>query len=134
MISILLVEDHSLLSASLSDLLDSGDTTVVAVAHSGEEALKLLPELNVDLALIDVSLPGMNGIDLISRLRRARSDLPCIVLSGHHEAVYVRRAIAVGARGYVTKGNPLALVEGIKRVMDGELFLNDGLDKFLDPD
>jgi DNA-binding NarL/FixJ family response regulator len=127
MISILLVEDHAILSRSITALVDSEDTAVVAVAKSGEEALALLPDLTVDLALIDVSLPGINGIDLVARLRREYPALPCIVLSGHHEAVYVKRALAVGARGYVTKGDPPALLEGIRRVVAGEVYLSDGL-------
>jgi DNA-binding NarL/FixJ family response regulator len=129
MIAILLVEDHAILSKSISALVDNSDMGVVAVAETGEEALALLPELNVDLALIDVSLPGINGIDLVARLRRQYPALPCIVLSGHHEAVYVRRAMAVGARGYVTKGDPPALLEGIRRVMAGQIYLSDGLDR-----
>jgi DNA-binding NarL/FixJ family response regulator len=127
MIAILLVEDHAILSKSISALVDNPDMAVVAVARTGEETLALLPELNVDLALIDVSLPGINGIELVVQLRREYPDLPCIVLSGHHETVYVRRAMAVGARGYVTKGDPPALLEGIRRVMAGEIYLSDSL-------
>jgi DNA-binding NarL/FixJ family response regulator len=134
MISVLLVEDHPILSKSITALLESDDMAVVAHARTAEVALEMLPRLNVDLAVVDVSLPGMNGIELISCLRQKRPDFPCIILSGHHEAAYVRRAIALGARGYVTKGNPPALLEGIRRVVAGEIYLSDGLDQHLGPD
>lgn len=131
MIAVLLVEDHALLSRTIKSLLGTIDVSVVAIARSGEDALALLPELSIDLALVDVSLPGMNGIDLVARLNEAWSDLPCIVLSGHNEAIYVRRALAVGARGYVTKGNVPAILESVHRVMNGERYLSDNLDQGL---
>jgi len=131
MISILLVEDHPILSRSIKSILSTADLTVVAVAATGEDALALLPELSVDLALIDVSLPGMNGIDLVARLNETRSDLPCIVLSGHNEPIYIRRALAAGARAYVTKGDVPAIRESIRRVMAGERYLSDNLDQGL---
>jgi DNA-binding NarL/FixJ family response regulator len=131
MISVLLVEDHSIVSESIAGLMDTTDITVAALAESAEAALGLLPGLDVDLAVIDVALPGMSGIDLVGRLRQEYPSLPCMMLSGHYQTNYVRRAIAAGARGYVTKENPLSLLEGIRRVVAGEFYLSDSLDQSL---
>jgi DNA-binding NarL/FixJ family response regulator len=128
-ISVLLVEDHAIVSRSIADFLIGTDIVITAVAHSGEDALALLPGLAVDVAIIDVSLPGMSGIDLLPLLREESPNLPCMMLSGHRHANYVRRAISAGARGYVTKENPLALQEGIYRVAAGEFYISKDLNQ-----
>jgi DNA-binding NarL/FixJ family response regulator len=101
-----------------------GDTTVAALVSTAEAALEQLPCLAVDLALVDVSLPAMSGIELVSAIHQAYPDLRCIMLSGHHEHDYVRRALAVGAQGYVLKENPLDLIEAVRAVSSGATFLS----------
>ena len=91
---------------------------------TAEAALEQLPRLAVDLALVDVSLPAMSGIELVSAIHQAYPDLRCIMLSGHHEHDYVRRALAVGAQGYVLKENPLDLIEAVRAVQSGATFLS----------
>jgi DNA-binding NarL/FixJ family response regulator len=73
-----------------------------------------------DLVLVDVSLPGMNGIELVAELQRRTPNLPCLVMSAHQGANYARKALNNGARGFVAKGDPPALVEAVRRVLDGE--------------
>ena len=80
-----------------------------------------------DLVLIDVSLPGMSGIELLDELKQRYPELPCLVLSGHTDLVYVRKALANGARGYVAKEEPAAVLDGVRAVRAGERYLNPDL-------
>ncbi|WP_374685918.1 response regulator transcription factor [Promineifilum sp.] len=128
MISVLLVEDHAYVADAIGGLLETfGDISLSASAQTAEQALEQLPNLKVDLMLVDLALPGMNGIDLIARVREMYPELPCVVLSAHRELSYVRRAFEVGARGFITKEDPLAVSEGIHRVMEGEVYLSADL-------
>jgi DNA-binding NarL/FixJ family response regulator len=83
--------------------------------------------VNVDLVLVDVSLPNMSGIELVAMIRQQMPQLRCLMLSGHNELEYVRRALAAGAWGYVTKGNPRVLLEAIQDVLAGETYLSEEL-------
>ena len=128
MIRILLVDENPYVVEALQTLVEVfPGLTVAAHAATGEEALALLPELEVDVALIDMALPMMNGIDTIAAARLIRPDLPCVILSAHNEGSYVQRALAVGARGYITKELPLDILTGIERVMVGEIYLSEEL-------
>lgn len=128
MVSLFLVEDHEILSYTLARFLSSQETlTVVATVPTAEAALEQLPHLVVDLVLVDVSLPAMNGIELVAHLQEHFFHLPCLMLSGHREPAYVRRALAAGARGYVLKGNPDTLLDAVPRVLAGEIYLSKEL-------
>ncbi|MDX1614862.1 MAG: response regulator transcription factor [Candidatus Promineifilaceae bacterium] len=136
MASILIVEDHHQVAELLVRLLQRrSDHRVIGVAASAEEALERLDRLSVesaggqlpDLALIDVSLPEMNGIELLQALQRSYPALPCLMLSGHKEGHYVQRSLAAGARGYVTKENPRILLEGVRQVLAGQIFVGEDL-------
>jgi DNA-binding NarL/FixJ family response regulator len=123
--SILIVEDHPHLGKALNRFLqDFGKMQVAAVVTSSEEALAKLPELKVDLALIDVSLPEMSGIELVAKLRQKYPQLPCLMLSGHLSEDYVQRSLEAGAHGYIIKDNRLEILEGIQQVLAGETYLS----------
>lgn len=131
---ILIVEDHDTVAQMIARFVEryigTAETKIVA---SAESALEYLAGLDhdpggaplPDLALIDVSLPGMSGIDLVGKLQAGYPKLRCLMLSGHKEPAYVRRSLEVGARGYVAKGNPPAIVEGVKRVMEGKIYVSE---------
>jgi DNA-binding NarL/FixJ family response regulator len=124
-ISILLVEDHEVFAKALLRVLSGNkDLNVVAVAETAEKALEQLPELKVDLVLADVSLPQMNGINLVGELRLRYPHLRCAVLSGHLDPDYVQRALEAGARGYMVKDNPAGILEGIQRIANGEVYIS----------
>lgn len=126
--ALLVVEDNVILAGTLVRFLrDQGHMTVAAVVPSAEAAIEQLPDLKVDLALVDVSLPGMNGIDLVALLRKQYPALPCLMLSGHNESDYVRRALAAGAKGYVIKHDPMAILVAVQRVLVGETYLSEEL-------
>ncbi len=128
MIHVFLVEDNRFVADAVDGLLSTyDDIRLAGVAATGEDALTQLPAAGVDIVLIDLALPGMNGIALITALRRARPELACVILSAHREDNYITQALAAGARGYITKELPLAIAEGIKRVMAGEVYLSPDL-------
>lgn len=125
MTTLLIVEDNATFANTMIQFLNRfGGMRVAALLANAEAALEQLPQLDVDLALIDVSLPGMSGLELVAAIQRDYPNLPCIMLSGHHERDYVRRALAEGARGYVLKENPLDLIEALRSVMAGETYLS----------
>lgn len=128
MISILLVEDHAVFAAVLVRLLSkSGDMEVVSVARTAERALQELPEQEFDLVLVDVALPEMNGIGLVALLHEEYPDLPCLMLSGHALKHYVDRALRAGARGYVLKDNSHDIINSIRHVLQGEIYVSPEL-------
>jgi len=126
--SILLVEDHAVVAKALSRMLrERGSLDVVAVAETAEKTLETLPGLNVDLVLVDVSLPRMSGIDLVREIHKIYPNLPCLMLSGHTSPRYVERSLEAGARGYVIKDNTQGILEGIQHVLAGEMYLSEEL-------
>lgn len=128
MTAVLLVEDHALMAKAMTRLLqEQCCLDVVAVVDSAEAAQKKLPELKVDLVLVDVSLPRMNGIELVERIHKDCPDLPCVVLSGHRTSDYVNRSLAVGARGYVLKEDIDGILEGIPAVLQGRIYVSKAL-------
>ena len=128
MFSILIIEDHTLFATAMKRLLrGQTDLEIVDIVNSGEEALKKLPELKVDLVLVDVSLPTMNGIDLVQQIRTEFPHIRCLMLSGHMTPKYVKRSLDVGASGYILKDDVNGILEGIRRVLAGEIYLSPAL-------
>lgn len=131
--SLLLVEDYPALGRVLERFLqERGGLDVGAVVPSAEAALAYLSNParegpSPDLVVIDISLPGMSGIELVAELQRLYPELPCLMLSAHRRAGYVRQALDNGARGYVTKGDPPAIIEAVVQVLGGEIYLSDAL-------
>jgi DNA-binding NarL/FixJ family response regulator len=129
----LLVEDHPLMRETLSEFLsEMSSVELIGMVSSAEEALGFCAERTPGLALIDVSLPGMNGIDLVGELKARYPDMRCLMLSGHREISYIERAMASGARGYVLKGNPTELLQGVAEVVAGGTYLSDTVRAKLD--
>lgn len=126
--SILLVEDHAGFAKALMNMLSQNQALkVVAVAQDAEEALQLLQEVNADLVLIDFSLPDMTGVELLEKLRAEHPDLRCAILSGHLLPQHARRALAIGARGYLIKDDPLGILTGIQHILKGEIYVSEEL-------
>lgn len=125
MTRLFIVEDHEFVRSSLNAIIErETDMYVSGEADSGEAALASFERADADLILIDVSLPGMSGIDLVDRLRKLYPDLPCLMLSGHGERGYVEKAFKAGAGGYVVKQDSEDLLGGIRKVVAGERFLS----------
>ncbi len=128
MTSIFLVEDHAIFAQSLLRVLrEKGHWDVVDVAGSAEEALEKIPELHIDLVLVDVSLPKRSGISLVFLLHEKYPDLPCVMLSGHLSPHYVRTSLEAGARGYLVKDRADGILKGIRHVLNGEIYVSEEL-------
>ena len=128
MTSIFLVEDHPIFAQALLRVLrERGHLDVVAVAESAEAALDQIPELKLDLVLVDVSLPQKSGISLVFILHEKYPELPCVMLSGHLSSHYARRSLEAGARGYLIKDHADEILEGIQRVLEGEVYVSQEL-------
>jgi DNA-binding NarL/FixJ family response regulator len=126
--SIFLVEDHAGFANALNNMLSQNQNLkIVAVAGTAEEALAQVGNLKIDLALIDFSLPDMTGLNLLERLHHDHPDLPCAILSGHLLPQHARRALDVGARGYLIKDNPAEIIDGIQCMLRGELYVSKQL-------
>lgn len=124
MTNLLVVEDHPIFAGVLLEALEKReDLHVVQVVGSAEEALLVIPGLNLDLILVDVSLPKMNGIDLVGKLMQMDPNVLCLVISGHLSDLYLRRSLAAGARGYAIKDSAKDIIEGIYQVMRGEIYI-----------
>ena len=122
---IFIVEDHAVMRQMLAAYLtDQTSYDVCGQAASAEAALEQLAEAAPDLVLVDVSLPGMSGIELVRQIQTQRDELACLMISGHGEPEYVRRALGAGARGYVVKGNPYELPGAIEEVLSGATYLS----------
>jgi DNA-binding NarL/FixJ family response regulator len=128
MTSILLVEDHVIFAQALQRVLrERGKLDVKAIVTSAEEALETIPGVEVDLVLVDVSLPQRSGISLVIMIHKEYPNLPCVMLSGHLSQHYARRSLDAGARGYLVKDRADEILEGIQRVLEGEIYVAEEL-------
>ena len=101
---------------------------VCGEADNAADTLRLLPESQADLALVDISLPGNSGIDLIRDIQTLKPGFPIVVFSMHDETLYGERALRAGARGYVMKqDSPDRLLEAIRTVLAGHVFVGENL-------
>jgi DNA-binding NarL/FixJ family response regulator len=125
MIRVLLADDHKLVREGLKGILAAAeDLRVAGEAASGDEALALVRANDYDLALVDMSMPGVSGIELIRRLRLEKPSLRILVLSMHGEQQYAARALKAGAAGYLTKDSASEqLVGAIRKVAAGGLYI-----------
>ncbi|MBV2235436.1 MAG: response regulator transcription factor [Sterolibacterium sp.] len=126
---IFLADDHTLFRAGLRQMLESlGDFEVVAEATNAAETMAQIGTLAVDLAVLDLTMPGVTGTRLIEEVAQARPALPILVLSMHDEPATVRRALQAGARGYLTKEvSPQMLLTAVTRVAAGERYIPPAL-------
>src|SRR3982750_2707038 len=121
MTKLLIVDDHEVVRDGVKSLFDAQPNTIVfGDATTAAEALQLVSEQNWDIVVLDLSLGGRSGLDVLKELKQIRPRLPILILSMHSEEQYARRAFRAGAAGYVTKGSSRAeLGEAIRKVMDG---------------
>ncbi|MGZ5036906.1 MAG: response regulator [Usitatibacter sp.] len=126
MIRIVLADDHTIVREGLKQLLAAAEGfEIVGEASDGHEALKAVRELDFDLLLLDMSMPGKSGIELIKQVRAEKPKLRILVLSMHEERQYAIRAIRAGASGYLTKESASRqLVEAIRKVASGGAFIS----------
>jgi DNA-binding NarL/FixJ family response regulator len=128
---VLLADDHHLVRAGIRALLSSlPDVEIVAEAGNGQEALAALGRSKPDIALIDISMPGLNGLELAARASRDVPETRIVILSVHGDASHVAQALRAGAKGYLVKdaaADELPIL--IRAVMRGETYLSPSISR-----
>ncbi|HSL23933.1 MAG TPA: response regulator transcription factor [Vicinamibacterales bacterium] len=126
MTRVLLVDDHPVVRSGIRQEL-AGTGMTVDEAGSVDEALQHLRQAPCDLVVLDITLPGRSGLDLLKELRRDRPTLPVLVLSMHPAAQFARRVLSAGAAGYLTKDSPPGeLARAIETIRAGERYTSPG--------
>ncbi len=125
-IRILLVDDHAVVRAGYRTLLeDIHGLEIIAEADTGDSAVKLFVDRAPDIAIMDLSLPGIGGLEAIRRIIQRKHDARILVFSMHEDTVFVEQALQAGARGYITKTSaPNVLVEAVRQVAAGGMYLD----------
>lgn len=126
-IRVLLVDDHAVVRAGYRLLLqNSSEIEIVAEAESGENACRLYTDLLPDVVIMDLSLPGMGGLEAIRRIMARDPRARILVFSMHEDMVFVDQAVNAGARGYITKSSaPDVLVDAVRKIASGKSYLDD---------
>ena len=128
-IRVFLADDHKILRESLVILLSQQENIeVVGAAGDGQEAYRKILELKPDIAVLDISLPNLNGLDLAEKLRAEMSEVKVVILTMHKSGEFVSKALRAGVRGYVLKDNALEeLMECINLVFDRKVYLSQDI-------
>jgi DNA-binding NarL/FixJ family response regulator len=129
--SVFIVDDHPIVRQGLALLISrEPDLEVCGDAEEANGALRLIDTLRPDLAIVDISLDGPDGLDLLKNIRTRGSRLPVLILSMLDEAVYAERALRAGANGYIMKHEATEKVlVAIRRILDGEIYVSDAMAK-----
>lgn len=124
---VFLVDDHAMFREGLRQLIERDPTIIVCgEAADAQTALQAIEATHPDLAIVDISLGGTSGIDLIKSIKANYEDMPVLVVSMHDESLYAERALRAGAMGYVMKDEPSKTVKAaIKKVLGGDMHLSD---------
>ena len=126
---IVIVDDHPLFRKGLQEMIQSDGTfAVCGEAGDAAKAMEVIRQLHPDLVIVDLSLPGANGIELIKNIRAEFAKLPVLVLSMHDESLYALRALRAGADGYVMKHEAMAnVVHAVHEVFNGRPYLSPAM-------
>lgn len=140
MMKILIADDHAIFREGLKQIIARSSNLVIAgEAENGMEVLNKVMQNDYDVVLLDISMPGRNGLDILLEIKSVRPKLPVLILSMHPEKQYAVRAFRSGATGYVTKGSPPhELIQALEKVAIGKKYVSPALAEMLvnslDPD
>jgi two-component system, NarL family, response regulator NreC len=124
-IRVILADDHELVRQGLKALLEREGFSVVGEASNGQEAVRLVPKVHPDVAILDISMPNLNGVDAARELQKSSQKTRTILLTHHDEDQYVTEALRAGVRGYVLKLQVATdLIHAIRQVCRGEIYLS----------
>lgn len=126
---ILIVDDHPMMRTGLAQLIgNEPDLKVAAEADTAGQAIDLVAKQKFDLALLDISLPDKNGLELIKDLRALKPELPILVVSMHDEMIYAERVLRAGGRGYIMKQEGgQKFLKAIRAVLAGQVFVSEAM-------
>ena len=129
MLNILIADDHPIVRYGLKQILaETPQKAAVDEASNGTEVLSKVRQRDYDVVLLDISMPGMNGLDTLKELRTKRPGLPVLILSIHPEEQYALRVLKAGASGYLTKDSaPDELIAAIQKVSSGGKYISPSL-------
>lgn len=128
-IKILLVDDHAVVRMGFKMLIEAeADIKVIGEAESGEVAVKLFQELKPDIIVMDITMPGIGGLEAIDRIMAKDKDTKILVLSAHEDSVHPKRVLNAGAMGYLTKRSAAEeLIKAIKSIYQGKRYLEPNI-------
>lgn len=120
-IRMIVADDHEVVRSGIRSMMSGQDIEIIAEAETGEEAVQVAKKRDADLVLLDIRMPGGDGLNALGRIKLEKPDLPILMLSTYDNPTYVARAVALGAAGYVLKGaDRQDLINAIKKVASGE--------------
>ncbi len=124
MIKLLIADDHQFLLDGFSSIVDQlDDMKIVTTAINGKEVLRLLAEHEVDIALLDINMPVLNGVETCKKIQKEYPSVKVIALSMHKKQSFVKRMIQYGAQGYILKDDPSQhIIDGIRLVYEGGIY------------
>jgi DNA-binding NarL/FixJ family response regulator len=131
---VFLVDDHAVVRNGLAELINqAADLVVIGEASTAEEALEKIGASDPDIAIVDLTLGDMSGLELLKHFKAQRPLLPVLVLSMHDESFYAERCLRAGARGYIMKKEAIEQVEhAVRQILDGKVYLSSRMsDQFL---
>jgi DNA-binding NarL/FixJ family response regulator len=133
MIKVLIADDHAVVRYGLRQIITSdSQMTIAGEAANGNDALDLVRKMHVDVAVLDINMPGRNGLETLKELKRDYPSLPVIILSMHPEDQYAVRVLKAGAAGYMNKeAAPDELVAAIKQVYKGSKYISQQIAELL---
>ena len=136
MINILIVDDHLIVREGIKRIInDTPDIKIVAEASSGQEAMDLIYENKYDIILLDISMPGLNGLQTLKLIKKYNNKLSVLMLSMHSEEQYAMRSMKAGASGYMTKDTASnQLVKAIRKINEGRKFISTEVAELLTTD
>lgn len=123
---VLVIDDHPLFRKGIISIIDECEHfEVIGAAGDGKDGLTCMRQKNPDLIILDISMPGHNGVELLKMMKAERPGTPILVLTVHDEVIYAVRALKAGARGYILKGESgEEILSGMSSIMRGELYLS----------
>jgi two-component system invasion response regulator UvrY len=129
MMKILIADDHAVVREGLKQILsENPNINVTAEAGTGHEVLQQIEKNNFDLVVLDISMPGRGGLDILKEIRNKRPKLPVLILSMYPEEQYAVRVLKAGASGYMTKESaPNELINAIKQISKGKKYVSPSL-------
>jgi DNA-binding NarL/FixJ family response regulator len=133
MLRILIADDHPIVRQGLKHILEAGgNVRSIEEAENGAQVLSMIRKTPFDVVLLDISMPGINGLETLEEIKKIKASLPVLILSMYPEEEYAVRALKAGAAGYLTKKSvPEELTRAVKKLVRGERYISQTLADFL---